>query len=153
MEMCVDIRRAAYWQAGWIESGNRSILPTEKTVTMIRARLRSFQYAFQGIHTLFATQPNAWIHLTVAIAAVFLGFWLRISPLEWCLIIFSIGLVLAAEAMNTALEFLTDLASPRYHELAGKAKDSAAGAVLISACTAILIGSLIFLPKLLHLLK
>ena len=75
------------------------------------------------------------------------GLFFSVSTIEWCLLILAIAMVLCAEGMNTAIEFLTDLASPNFHELAGKTKDVAAGAVLISAIGAAIIGFIIFLPK------
>ena len=102
--------------------------------------------------TLFATQPNAWIHAIATVAVIILGTWLKCGPLEWSLLALTIGAVLAAEAFNTALEFLTDLVSPDYHELAGKTKDVAAAGVLITAFAAVAVGFLIFLPKIIALI-
>ena len=119
---------------------------------MIKSRLKSFQYAFQGIADLLHTQPNARIHLLLAGLAIILGWMFSLPPLEWCLIALAMALVFAAEAFNTALEYLTDLASPGYHELAGKAKDAAAAAVLFSAMGAAAIGLFLFLPRFWHLL-
>ncbi len=73
--------------------------------------------------------------------------WLSISTQEWLILVLTFGMVLMAEAFNTALEFLTDLVSPEPHPLAGKAKDVAAGAVLITAVMAVVVGMIIFLPK------
>ncbi|HQU60355.1 MAG: diacylglycerol kinase family protein [Phaeodactylibacter sp.] len=116
---------------------------------MLRRRLLSFQYAFTGIATLMRSTPNAWIHLLAALAAITLGFFFSISTIEWCLVALAIAFVFAAEAFNTALEHLTDLASPGHHPLAGKAKDLAAGAVLLAALGAAAVGLLIFGPKVL----
>lgn len=118
----------------------------------LRKRADSFRFAFQGLNDLMRTQPNARIHLLAAIAAVGAGFFLRISTLEWVAVVLCIALVFAAEAVNTALEYLTDLVSPEYHPLAGKAKDAAAAAVLILAIGAAAAGSVIFLPKIFGLL-
>lgn len=115
---------------------------------MWEKRLNSFKYAFTGIAILFKTQPNAKIHLVFMFLVILAAWFFSISVTEWCLILFAIGFVLAAETFNTALEFLTDLVSPDYHELAGKTKDVAAGGVLIAAITAIIIGLVVFLPKL-----
>ena len=116
---------------------------------MDQHRLRnSFGYAFKGLADLFRSQPNARIHLIVAIAALLLGGWLGLSRLEWVAIVLCIAVVLAMEALNTGLEYLTDLVSPEYHPLAGKAKDAAAAAVLLAAAGAVVVGVLIFLPKL-----
>ena len=114
---------------------------------MLRKRINSFKYAFAGIYDLFKTQPNAWIHLFAAIVVISLGFFFSISTTEWCLLAFAIAMVLSAEAFNTALEHLTDLVSPDYHELAGRTKDVAAAGVLIAAIGTIVIGFLIFFPK------
>lgn len=115
--------------------------------SFFRKRLQSFGYAFRGLAIFFQTQTNAKIQVLVSLFAILLGFLLQIVWYEWALIIFSIGLVLSAETMNTAIEFLTDLVSPTYNEKAGKVKDIAAGAVLLAAITAILIAMLIFIPK------
>ena len=117
---------------------------------MLKKRLDSFKFAFAGIRDLFKTEPNAIIHLIAAIIAIALGFFFSISKTEWCFVIFSIAIVLSAEAFNTAIEHLTNLVSPDFNELAGKTKDVAAAAVLFVAFGAAAIGLLIFLPKILH---
>ncbi|MGQ0633720.1 MAG: diacylglycerol kinase family protein [Planctomycetaceae bacterium] len=111
-------------------------------------RLRSFRYAVQGIATMLRSQHNAWIHMVASIVVVVLGIGLGISTAEWCWIVLAIVAVWTAEALNTALEFLTDVASPSFHPLAGKAKDVAAGAVLISAIGAVVIGLFVLGPRL-----
>ena len=118
----------------------------------MKKRLHSFRYAFQGLADLFRSQPNARIHAAAAAAAVCLGFFFQISQLEWAAVALCIALVLSLEALNTAIEHLTDLVSPDYHPLAGKAKDVAAAAVLIAAMGAAVAGALIFLPKIVALL-
>lgn len=120
---------------------------------MLRKRLNSFRFAFKGIGWLFRSQVNAKIHLFAAIVVLLAGYFLELSITEWCLTLFAIFTVLAAEAFNTALEDLTDLVSPDHHPLAGRAKDLAAGAVLLTALGAASIGLLIFVPKLWALLK
>lgn len=119
----------------------------------IRKRLQSFVYAGRGIFLLFSATPNARIHLAATVLVVAAGFYFRVSRLEWALLILSVTTVIAAEALNTALEQLTDLASPGFHPLAGKAKDVAAGAVLLTALGAAMVGLLIFVPKIAPLLK
>lgn len=100
---------------------------------------------------LVATQAHARIHL-VAAAAVALAAWLLdASALEWCALLLAIGLVWVSEGINTAIELAVDLASPGHHPLAGKAKDVAAGAVLLAAGIAILVGAIVFVPKLARL--
>jgi diacylglycerol kinase (ATP) len=118
----------------------------------LKKRVESFGYAFKGITTLFQTQENARIHLIAIISVSILGFLLKISKIDWCCIIFASVMVLAAEAFNTALEFVVDLVSPHYHPLAGKAKDVAAAAVLLTAIGAAVVGMIIFVPKLLDLI-
>jgi diacylglycerol kinase (ATP) len=115
----------------------------------VRSRASSFRYAFKGLVLFFTTQPNALIHAVAAVIAVTLGFLFDITAWEWGLVIIAIGLVLASEAFNTSIEFLTDLVSPGYNEKAGKVKDLAAAAVLISAIIAAALGCIVFLPRIL----
>jgi len=98
---------------------------------------------------MLASQHNAWIHAAATIAVVAAGFYIHLSRAEWCWIILTIVSVWTAEALNTAFEFLTDVASPEFHPLAEKAKDVAAGAVLITAIGSVLIGIVVFGPHLL----
>ena len=114
--------------------------------------LISFRYGFEGIRYLLWTQRNAKIHSAIALIAVALGAVLRIERSEWLTLLLMIILVLAAEGFNTAIEAAVDLASPGYHPLAKIAKDVAAGAVLLVAIGAVLVGVIIFLPYLLALL-
>ena len=113
-----------------------------------KKRLASFGFAFKGIATLIRTQENAQIHLLAVIIVTILGFLLKISTNEWCFVIFAFSMVLASEAINTAIEFIIDLVSPDYHPLAGQAKDVAAAAVLFTALGAAIVGMIIFVPKL-----
>ncbi len=112
----------------------------------VRKRISSFQYAFQGLSELFRSQPNARIHLLATCIVVALGCWFRISRMEWVALTICITLVLVLEAVNTALEYLTDLVSPEFHPLAGKVKDVAAAAVLLAAIGAATVGLLVFVP-------
>jgi diacylglycerol kinase len=113
----------------------------------LKRRWRSFRYAFAGLAALLRSTPNARIHLAAALAAIGLGWGLGLSVVEWCVVALCISTVLAAEAFNTALEQLTDLVSPDCHPLAGKAKDLAAAAVLLTALGAAAAGLLLFGPK------
>lgn len=122
----------------------------ENTKFSIHARIKSFGFALKGIKLFFLTQHNAWIHLAAAIVTIIAGFYFHLNTNEWCWIVAAISLVFICEAFNTAIEFLTDLVSPDYNEKAGKVKDLAAGAVLIASITALVIGLLIFLPKIMH---
>jgi len=91
-------------------------------------------------------QHNAWIHAAATAFAIVAGFLLHVSTTDWCWIIVAISVVWTAEALNTAFEFLADAASPKFHPLVRDAKDVAAGAVLVTAIAAALIGAIIFWP-------
>ncbi len=114
--------------------------------------MRAFGYALQGIRTLFTSQCHVRFHLLAAIVVIALGFSVGLSRVEWCCVIFAIAIVIACEAFNTAIEFLTDRISPEHHPLSGKAKDVAAAAVLVSAIGAAAVGAIIFGPKIWNLL-
>lgn len=117
----------------------------------IKDRTNSFGYAFKGIVYVIKSEHNIWIHCTLGIAAIALGFYLEIRLPEWIFVTLAIGLVFIAELFNTAIEVLVDIVSPEYNPKAGLVKDIAAGAVLISAITAALIGLFIFGPKIIDL--
>lgn len=112
------------------------------------SRIQSFRHAFRGWFYALRTQRNAWIHSAIATIVFILGIWLRLSPLDWAVIILTIAMVFAAEFMNTAIEAVVDLASPETHPLARIAKDVGAASVLVAALAAILIGLLILGPPL-----
>lgn len=116
----------------------------------MKKRIISFRYAIQGIIHVFKTQPNFKIHTVAAFLAVLASMLLEIPGFEFALIVACIGLVLVAELINSAIEFTIDLVSPEYHKLAGAAKDAAAGAVLISALSALAVGIVILGPPLLE---
>lgn len=109
---------------------------------------KSFGYAFEGIGNTILHERNMQIHCTVTVLVVIFGFILKISLLEWfvCLLLFA--LVLSLELVNTALEAVVDLVTTEKKPLAKKAKDAAAGAVLMSAIIAAILGGIIFFPKL-----
>ena len=115
-------------------------------------RIRSFRYAGAGIRVMLQTQQNAWIHAIATIGVCGAGWYVGLSAAEWCWIVLAIMAVWTAEAFNTALEFLADAASPTFHPLVEKAKDVAAGAVLITALGAVIIGVLVFFPHIAWLL-
>jgi diacylglycerol kinase (ATP) len=125
---------------------------TTNQPTRAATLLLSFRYAFAGIGYLLWTQRNAKIHTALGLAAVALGFLLRIERGEWLALVLTIVLVLAAEGVNTAVEAVVDLASPAYHPLAKIAKDVAAGTVLLTAIGAVIVGLILFLPRLLPLI-
>lgn len=108
---------------------------------------QSFGYAFQGIGTCIREERNIKIHLTVAGLVVLCGWYFHISALEWCICLSLFGLVLALELVNTAVESVVDLVTEERRPLAKKAKDTAAGAVLIAAICAAAAGLIIFVPK------
>lgn len=117
----------------------------------LKQRILSFKYAFRGIRTLFSETPNALIHLIIAILAVVLGFLLRISPTEWLAVIIVIGAVFAMEAANTAVETLSDYACKKeIHPAIKKVKDLAAAGVLLTAIAALIVGMIVFLPKIIQ---
>ena len=109
--------------------------------------INSFKFAFKGIGSSIRSERNMKIHFTMMILVVLAGIILNISMWEWitCFILF--GLVISLEMVNTAIEIVVDLVSPTFNERAGRAKDIAAGAVLVNAIVAFIIGLIIFLPK------
>lgn len=122
-------------------------------VKFIRSRLTSFRYAFSGWWHVIRTQQNAWIHAFASLAVILVSIWLKLSPLEWALILIAIAFVWTAEFFNTALEVIVDLATKEHHPLAKVAKDVGAAAVLIAAVTAAVIGFLVLGPPLLEKIK
>ena len=110
--------------------------------------LTSFKYAFAGVWHVMRTQRNARIHISLALVVVILGLWLGLNSTQWAVIVLTIGLVLAAEAFNTVAEAAIDLVTTEYHPLAKIAKDVAAGAVLVTAMAAVIVGLLILGPPL-----
>ena len=110
---------------------------------------KSFGYAFQGIFNTIRTERNIKIHCAAAILVTIFGIWLQIAKTEWMICFILFGLILALELVNTAVEATVDLFTEERKPLAKKAKDAAAGAVLIVAIFAAVIGILIFIPKLL----
>ncbi len=114
----------------------------------VRRILRSFGFAAQGIVYLFRTQPNFWVHTLAAVLVVVFAIWLGTTTAETGVLLLAIGMVLAAEAFNTAVEAVVDLVTDRYHPLARIAKDTAAAGVLLSALGAVVVGAALFLPPL-----
>ena len=114
--------------------------------------LKSFVYAFSGIAETLRVGRNFKVQIGFAIVAIALGFAFRIEPYEWLAIVICIGAVLGGECVNTAIEAVVDLASPEYHELAKRAKDCAAGGVLVCSIAAAVVEAIIILPKFFALL-
>jgi diacylglycerol kinase (ATP) len=115
-------------------------------------RLKSTNHAWRGIGIMLKTTHNVWVHIFFGVLAVYLGYALQISQIEWAVLILVIGFVIVAEAFNTAIEIDIDLTSPEYHPYARDTKDVAAGAVLLSVIVAGIVGLIIFGPKLWALL-
>ena len=113
----------------------------------ITSRLNSFRFAFAGIWVLLKTQSNAWIHCATTVLAVGCGVWLMLPPVEWCALVLAVMAVWIAEAFNTAVEFLADRVTTEQDPLIKKAKDAAAGAVLIAAIGAVVVGAILFLSR------
>lgn len=114
-------------------------------------RVHSFQHAGRGVLFMLRTQHNAWIHATVTVLVVALGVVLNVRPHEWCWLVLAMASAWTAESFNTALEIIVDIASPEYRPAAGRAKDVAAGAVLLCSIGATIVGLIILLPRLLAL--
>jgi diacylglycerol kinase len=110
------------------------------------ARMKSIRHALHGIAYVLRSQHNAWIHAAVTILVAAAGFFFQLSAAEWCCIVIAASSVWTAEALNTALELLADAAIEDLHPLVGHAKDVAAGAVLVTAIGAAIVGVIIFWP-------
>ena len=111
-----------------------------------RRRVASFGHAGRGVWSALRSEVHLRLHAVATVVVIGLGFYSSLSRLEWALVALAVAGVWAAELMNTAIEALTDLASPAWHPLAGKAKDVAAGAVLLAALGALVVGALVFVP-------
>jgi diacylglycerol kinase (ATP) len=118
-----------------------------------KKRIKSFSFAINGIIALVKKEHNARIHLVASLCVTILGFVLKISTAEWISIVIVIGLVIISELFNTAIEKLADLVDSNWNKQIGQVKDYSAGAGLISAIVSVIVGGLIFIPKILVLLK
>lgn len=116
-------------------------------------RIRSLRCALRGIWVMISSQHNAWIHAAATVVVVSLGAYFHLTRAEWCWIILAMMFVWTAEALNTAFEFLVDVAVPEFHPLAEKAKDVAAGAVLIAAIGSVFIGVVVFGPHVISIFR
>ena len=106
-----------------------------------------FKNAFRGLYVVGKTTRHLFVHVISALIVIIFGFYFKVSSLEWILLILAIGFVFVTEALNTAIEIDIDLTSPEYHPYARDTKDVAAAAVLLSTFVAIIVGFIIFLPK------
>lgn len=111
-------------------------------------RVNAFRHAFEGWWYVIRTQRNAWIHAVFSAGVIVVCFWIGLGPHDWAMVIIAIAMVWTAEFINTALEAVVDLASPKQHYLAKIGKDVGAAAVLIAAGSAALIGLLVIGPPL-----
>lgn len=114
----------------------------------VRSRIHSFGHAFRGWWHVIRTQRNAWIHVCISVAVFSVSAWMGLAARDWAVIVLATAMVFAAEFLNTAIEAVVDLASPQMHPLAKIAKDVGAGAVLLSALAAVVIGVLLLGPPL-----
>jgi len=119
----------------------------------IKKRAKSFTYAFNGIRLLFLEEHNSRIHAVAAICAIIAGILLKISIIEWIALTFAIGFVFVVETLNSCVENTTDLISLEKSDKIKRIKDLSAAAVLISSLSALVIGGLIFIPKIVLLIK
>jgi len=119
----------------------------------VRARAASLAHAWLGVVVVVRSQPNARIHLAATVAVVAAGFAFGVSRLEWGLLVLAMAAVGSAEGLNTAVEILADVVSPAPHPAVRRAKDVAAGAVLLAAAGALVVGVLVFGPRLVGLLR
>ncbi len=117
----------------------------------LRKRVYSFRYALNGLKILIKEEHNSRIHFLAAIVTIGTGFILKISLTEWIAVAFAIGFVITMELINSAIENICDFISPGKHDLIKKIKDLSAAGVLISAITALVIGLIIFIPKLFNI--
>ncbi len=117
-------------------------------IDYLSARIRSFGYAIKGIMTLVGTQPHARLHLLATVVVTGVGVYVHLRRWEWVAILLCIGMVWMAEALNTAVEFLADEVTLERRDRIGKAKDVAAGGVLIVAIISVAVAALVFLNHL-----
>ena len=114
--------------------------------------INSFKYAFDGLKYAFIYEQNLTVHILATIIVIILGFLFKISIFEWLVLFLIIGLVIATELINTSIEATIDLITDEINPLAKIAKDTAASAVLVFGLTALIIGALIFLPKVMNMI-
>lgn len=123
-------------------------VPPARRPGLLRRRAASFGHALRGVAAALRSEVHLQFHAGATVVVLALGAYLGLSRLEWALVALAVGGVWTAELANTAIEALTDLVSPGYHPLAGKAKDVAAGAVLLAAVAALAVGGAVFGPRL-----
>ena len=121
--------------------------------TKTKKLINSFKYAIEGIISSFKTEQNMKIHIFIMILVIILGIVLKLSTLEWIILTIVIALVISAELFNTTIETVVDMITKEKNEKAKLAKDVAAGAVLVLAIGSVIIGLIIFIPKILEFIK
>jgi len=119
---------------------------TKYFMVRITRLLKSFTYALKGLRKTFYEEQNFKIQITIASFVVVLGFYFKISGLEWCILIFAIGVVLLMELANSAVERVTDILKPRIHDYVKEVKDIMAAAVFVASLVAVVVGLIIFFP-------
>lgn len=119
----------------------------QKDNTFFTGRLKSVSYAFKGAVKLITTEHSIMVQFSIGILLTFAGFYFGITPTEWLFQTMAIGLVMSIEGLNTAVEKVADFIHPNYDERIGFIKDIAAGAVFFAAITAIIIGLIIYIPR------
>ena len=119
----------------------------------VKTRLQSFRFAFDGLRVLIRDEHNARIHLVITLLVVIAGIAFRIAPWEWVAILLCIGLVFSMELINSSIEKLADVVSPEKNEKIKIVKDLAAAAVLVSAIVAMVVGLIVFLPRIQYLFR
>jgi len=117
-----------------------------KNTSFVQGRIKSFKYAFIGAYKLITTEHSIMVQLSIGVLVSVLGYIFDISKTEWILQTLAIGIVLAIEGLNTAVEKIADFIHPNHHEKIGFIKDIAAGAVTFAAISAIIIGLIIYIP-------
>ena len=115
-----------------------------------KRQVKSYRYAAKGVKYTLSTQVNIWIHLLIAMVVLVLAYLLHFTSNQFLILIITIGFVVVAELYNTAIEEMTNLLSPEYNQQAGVVKDIAAGAVLVSAITAAIVGAWLFIPAIIN---
>ena len=125
----------------------------EKEKFSLKKRIKSFTYAFSGIIKSIKNEHNIRIHILLLIVAIIIAMMLKINYLEWCLLFIVIAMVITAELFNSAIEKLSDIVNPDWNKKVMLLKDYSAGAVLVTAIVSLIVGCLIFVPKIIYVLN
>jgi diacylglycerol kinase len=119
----------------------------------LKSRFQSFKFAFHGLCSLLKNEHNSRIHFLAAIVVIAMGIIFKVTFFEWSLLTIVIGIVFLTELLNSSLETISDFVDPEWNEQIRRAKDYSAAAVLISAIIAVVVGGLIFIPKIILFLS